>query len=118
MSSPKSSFDIELWSRSERDKEVGRRKGIRDCSLFSFVFLSFRLRGILRKTYSCNSYAKWGVVSLKAPLRGISHRSPVLTAGRVKTGIVVHGLYVHKGLNSFFQLNRNQLHQAEDEVLF
>ena len=30
-----------------------------------------------------------------------------------KKGIVVHGLYTHQGLNSFFQL-----HQAEDEVLF
>ena len=31
----------------------------------------------------------------------------------MKKGIVVHCLYTHQGLNSFFQL-----HQAEDEVLF
>ena len=47
--SPNRSFDIKLWSRKERDKKVCRRKGLRDCALFSFVLKSFRLRGILRK---------------------------------------------------------------------
>ena len=36
--SPNSSFDIKFWSRQKRDKEICRRKGIRDCSLLSFVF--------------------------------------------------------------------------------
>ena len=41
------------------------------------MLLSFQLRGD----------AKWGDVSLKAPLRGIFHSSPVLlTGGRVKHG--------------------------------
>ena len=35
--SPYCSFDIELWSRKKRNKEVCRRKGIRNCSLLSSV---------------------------------------------------------------------------------
>ena len=33
--SPNSSFDIELWSRQERDRWACRRKAIRNCPLFS-----------------------------------------------------------------------------------
>ena len=38
---PNSSFDIELWSRLDRDKEVWRKKGIGDCSLFFFFIILF-----------------------------------------------------------------------------
>ena len=38
---PNSSFDIELWSRLDRDKEVCRKKGIGDCSLFFFFIILF-----------------------------------------------------------------------------
>ena len=44
--SPSSFCDIELWSWKERDKEVRRRKGMRDFSrrsLLSFVLKSFQL---------------------------------------------------------------------------
>ena len=73
----------------------------------------FMTKGFLRKLIAAPLMQNGGVVSLKAPLRGIIHNSPVLTAGQEKTGIVVHGLYTHQGLNSFFQL-----HQTEDGVLF
>jgi len=49
--------------------------------------------------------------ALEVPIGGIFHRRLLHTAGRVKTGIVVHGLHTHQGLNSFFQLR-----QAEDGV--
>jgi len=55
---------------------------IGDCSLCSFYYTLSNLRGI-KETHNCTPYAKWGVVSPKAPLRGI-HSSPVLTAVRVK----------------------------------
>ena len=54
-----------------------------DFSLCSFNYTLSKLRGI-KKTHNCTPYAKWGVVSPKAPLRGIFHSSPVLTADRVK----------------------------------
>ena len=63
----------------------------------------FMTKGFLRKLIAAPLMQNGGVVSLKAPLRGIIHNSPVLTAG----------LYTHQGLNSFFQL-----HQTEDGVLF
>ena len=90
--------------------EQGRHK---KKSRFHLDIFCFRLRGILRKTHGCIPFAKRGVVSLKAPLRGIFHSGTFLTAGWVKTCIIVHDLYAHQGLNSFFQL-----HQAVDEVLF
>ena len=87
----------------ERDKKVCRRKGIGDCPLCSFCYTLSKLSCILRKTHNCT-------LMQNGDLRGIFHSSPVLTAGRVKkTGIIVHGLYTHQGLDSFFQL-----HQAED----
>ena len=67
-----SSFDIELWSRQERDKEVCRRKSISDCFLFSFVLQSFQ------KNHKCTTFASQKVLSLIAPYRGIYHSSPVL----------------------------------------
>jgi len=48
-------------------KEVCRKKGIGDCSL-----CSYELRGI-QETHNCTPYAKWGVISPKASLRGIFH---------------------------------------------
>jgi len=51
-------------------------------------------KGDFKETHNCTPYAKWGVVSLKAPSRGIFQSSPVLMAGRVKTGIVVHGILI------------------------
>ena len=53
-------FDIELWSRQGRDKEVCRKKGIGDFSLCSFYTVS-QLRE-LRKTHNWTPYAKWEVV--------------------------------------------------------
>ena len=79
------SFDTEFWSRQKRDQEVCRRKGIRDCSLLSFVLQSFRLKGNFKEAHNSTPCAKWGVLSLKDPLRGIFHSSPVLIAGGVKT---------------------------------
>ena len=80
------------------------------------VFLqlySFRVKG-KKETHNCTPFVKWGVESPKATMKGIFYSSPVLTAGRViNQHLVVHGLYTHQGLKSFFQL-----HQAEDEVLF
>jgi len=61
----------------ERFKEVCRRKGLREGSLFSFYYAPSEVRGI-KETHNC-SYAIWGVISPKAPLRGIFHSSPVLT---------------------------------------
>ena len=95
--SPNSSFDIELWSRQQREMEVCKRKGIRDCSLCSFYYILSELRGI-QETHNCTPNAKWGVVSPKVQLRGIFHCSPVLTAGRVKTGIIVHGYTSHANI--------------------
>ena len=37
-----------------------------------------------KETDNYTPYVKWGVVSLKAPLRGIFQSSPVLIAGQVK----------------------------------
>ena len=61
------------------------------------VFLSVILiqtKGDFKETHNCTPYAKWGVVSLKAPSRGIFLSSPVLRAGQVKTGIVVHSILI------------------------
>ena len=82
-----------------------RRKGVGECSLCSLNYTLSGLRGILRKLLNSTPFAKWGFVSPEAPLRGIFHSSSVLTAGQVKNGIVVHGLYSHHGLNSFLQLH-------------
>jgi len=71
--------------RSEIDKEVWRRKGMRDFSrrsLLSFFFKSFRRN--FKETHNCTAYEKWGVKNLKAPLDGIFHSSPVLPASRQK----------------------------------
>ena len=71
--SPNTSFDIELWSRQERDKKVCNRKGIwviNPC-------VPSELRGI-KVTHNCTPYEN-GVQFL-----GIFHNSPVLNAGRVR----------------------------------
>ena len=59
---PNSSFNIELWSRQERDKEVCRKKGIGDFPLCSSILYCFPVRGIKEFTHQRNPYAKWGVV--------------------------------------------------------
>ena len=102
---------VTLSCRAAR-REI-RRKVLGECSLCSLNYTLSELRGILRKPINSTLYAKWGFVSPDAPLRGIFHSSSVLTAGRVKNSIVVHGLYTHQGLNFFFEL-----HQAEEEVLY
>ena len=80
---PTSFFDIKSRSRQERDKDVCRRKGIGGYSLCSFYYTFSEFRGI-KETHNCTPYVKWGVVNPKAPLRGIFHSSPILTAGRIK----------------------------------
>ena len=63
------------------------------------------------ETHYCTPYAKWGAGSLKALSGGILHSRPVQTAIQVKKSIIVHGLYTHQRLYSFFQLR-----QAEEGV--
>ena len=65
-------------------------------SLLSFILACLSNFSRIKETHKCTSFAKWGVESLKAPLCGISN--PVLTASRVKTSIIVHGLYTYQGL--------------------
>ena len=73
---PNSFYDIELWSRQERDKEVCRRKGIGDYFLCFFFYTVSQTRSI-KETHNCTPCAKWGVESPEAPLRGNFHSSPV-----------------------------------------
>ena len=65
-------------------------------SLLSFILTCLSNFSRIKETHKCTSFAKWGVESLKAPSCGISN--PVLTASRVKTSIIVHGLYTYQGL--------------------
>ena len=58
-------------------------RDFRKRSLLSFVSLS-DLSGI-KETHNSTTCAKWGVESLRAPPGRIFHRSPVLTAGWVKS---------------------------------
>ena len=87
--SPNSFCDIQLWSRQKRDKEVCRRKGIRDCSLLSF-FLKSILTSEFKETHNCTVYAKWGVGSLEVPSGGIFHIRPVHTASRKKKPVLLY----------------------------
>ena len=79
---------------------------IRDCSLFPFVLWSSRLKGNFKETHNCTPYAKCGVASLKVPLRGIFHSSPVLTAGRVKNQYRCAWLLYPSGVKLFLSAAR------------
>ena len=92
--SPNSSCEIELWSWEEKDKEVRRRKGMRDCSLFSFLLKSFPTETEFMETHNCLC-KMW---SWKAPSGGIFHSRPVHTVVRVKkNNVVEHSIYNQKG---------------------
>ena len=74
-------------------REIGCFQAEEYRGLLSDVLLYYTLsclRGNKKPQFT--PYAKWGVVSPEALLR--------------KIGFVVHGLYTHKGLNSFFQYTK------------
>ena len=73
--------------------------------LYFLFFIFFLLRGI-KETYNCTLIQK----GPKAPLKGIFHSSPVLTAGRVKNRYRCAWLV--------YPLLLLSVNQAEDEVLF
>ena len=72
---------------------------------FIILFPSFRIK----EHHNCNPYAKWGVVSPEALLRGIFHSCPVLTAGRVKNWYHCAWLGFQSRLNSFFQYTKQKI---------
>ena len=107
--SPNSSCEIKLWSWEEKDKEVRRRKGIGDCSLFSFLLKSFPTETEFMETHNCLC-KMW---SWKAPSGGIFHSRPVHTVVRVKkNNVVEHSMYNQKGYTCHAELS-----QTEDGVL-